>query len=538
MRSQLKLQAVLASTLLAGGLGVACSNSSNFAIDPDQTQPVSAVSAITSPLSDLATGMADSVMLTTPLADVRARQIVIVVQETDFPVESFDVNGATFSKQDSLFSLGQTRYRTTTFSAGQVSLDGVATFDIPGIGNTCVLVRRRFQILADPIPSTACDTPTPTPTPAPTATPNPGTRPVCEDADLPPFTNQLSISNVTQFENQSPFEFMVQLNRGPDHDTDTVNNAVVVVDFATRDDLAQGQDSARADQDYEPRPANPDDPLPFLVFEQPNGEQIQTQYIKVELVPELEPVIEGDERFLVDLLNECNADIITPTGVGTILNDTLNVLINSSQSREELVPTFTSRPVVVGGTPPFTFTVSPDSQVSLDLLNRVDLSLDPTLGNFIGTPNVSPSIPNAGDPPEVANLFQPNVNVPLDITLNVEDGAGLEQDFRFLINVITNNPILNYNEDTFPFTEAQVSTTGEPTVTDGNPPFRFSIVGGTLPPGLILNQDTGEISGAPVLGTSAASPFIITVRVEDFDEDFDDDTISIVVEPPMMEDGN
>ncbi len=84
-----------------------------------------------------------------------------------------------------------------------------------------------------------------------------------------------------------------------------------------------------------------------------------------------------------------------------------------------------------------------------------------------------------------------------------------------------------------------VSTTSSPTaiaggpysqnltVTGGTAPLTWSVVSGALPPGLTLDPVTGVISGTPT--TAGTSNF--TVRVTDANGAFDDQDLSITVEP-------
>jgi hypothetical protein len=66
------------------------------------------------------------------------------------------------------------------------------------------------------------------------------------------------------------------------------------------------------------------------------------------------------------------------------------------------------------------------------------------------------------------------------------------------------------------------------TVTNGLPPYSWSISAGTLPPGLTLAPTTGVISGTPIaLGANS-----FTVRVTDSNSQSDAIAFSVAIEPP------
>jgi hypothetical protein len=63
-------------------------------------------------------------------------------------------------------------------------------------------------------------------------------------------------------------------------------------------------------------------------------------------------------------------------------------------------------------------------------------------------------------------------------------------------------------------------------VTGGSGPYKFSIVSGSLPPGVTLNTSTGKLSGKP----TKAGAYTFTTKVEDANGRSDTDTCTIEVQ--------
>src|SRR5262249_16162371 len=68
-------------------------------------------------------------------------------------------------------------------------------------------------------------------------------------------------------------------------------------------------------------------------------------------------------------------------------------------------------------------------------------------------------------------------------------------------------------------------------VSGGSPSYQFSIVSGSLPPGVTLNATTGVISGKP----TSAGTYTFTAKVKDSKGNTDTTTCTIVVNNPALD---
>jgi hypothetical protein len=112
--------------------------------------------------------------------------------------------------------------------------------------------------------------------------------------------------------------------------------------------------------------------------------------------------------------------------------------------------------------------------------------------------------------------------------VQVRDDAGNTDTKTFSITVNPANPLVitNINDQ---LADGQVGVVYEIGVFPGGgvPPYEWSNVGGTLPPGLFVQASPGRVKGTP---TSAGS-FTFTLRVDDSSGQFATRQFSILINP-------
>lgn len=111
-------------------------------------------------------------------------------------------------------------------------------------------------------------------------------------------------------------------------------------------------------------------------------------------------------------------------------------------------------------------------------------------------------------------------------TVRAKDGAGNTASKTFTLTVDPANPLVITN-GTDQLTDGRVGVAYEVGLFPGGgvPPYRWSHVAGTLPPGLLVQASPGRVKGTP----TAAGTFTFTVRVDDSGGQFATQQFSIRV---------
>ena len=176
-------------------------------------------------------------------------------------------------------------------------------------------------------------------------------------------------------------------------------------------------------------------------------------------------------------LNECAADVFClPNGA------------NGVAYNQKLVAT--------GGVAPLTFSAPANSLPAGLTLN--------SNGQIVGRP----SGPTAGQPNPV--IFTATVT---DTPIAPATPATVTQQFEISVTPaptlsITSAPVLPAAFINAKY-GAAVQTSG------GVPPFTWSVLSGTLPPGLNFGTNTGQVTGIPTTAAETTNPYTFTVQVQD-----------------------
>ena len=136
---------------------------------------------------------------------------------------------------------------------------------------------------------------------------------------------------------------------------------------------------------------------------------------------------------------------------------------------------------VATGTAPITWSVTSGSLPT-------GMSLNPASGAYSGTPTVAGTY---------------------TFTVTATNGGGSDSDpYQHVINAATSGPPV-ITGPASPLSDGTQGTPYSATFTaGGSPPIAWSIVGGTIPPGMSLNSTTGAYTGTP----SAAGAYTFTVQ--------------------------
>ena len=215
------------------------------------------------------------------------------------------------------------------------------------------------------------------------------------------------------------------------------------------------------------------------------------------------PTAAGTYTFTA-MVTDANGSTDTATCTIVITGSSINLGCGSCGSGKATVGApYSSTPTVSGGTAPFTYSIVSGSLPP-------GLKLNATTGAISGTPTA------AG-----AYTFTTGV---VDSRKNT--------DTQVCTIVVVGSPInLNCGTcGTNSYTSVGASYSAALTVSGGSAPFTYSLVSGTLPPGLKLTPGTGVISGTPI----TAGTYTFTTGVVDSKKNTDTQICTIVVAPSAL----
>ena len=215
------------------------------------------------------------------------------------------------------------------------------------------------------------------------------------------------------------------------------------------------------------------------------------------------PTASGTYTFTA-MVKDAHGSTDTATCTITIAGSPIDLDCGSCGSGKATVGVqYSSALTVTGGIAPFTF-----STVSGSL--PPGLTLSSSTGKISGTPTAAGSY---------------------TFTSKVVDSKG-NTDTQSCTIVVTGTPInLNCGScGTNSYTSVGASYSAALSVTGGIAPFTYSIISGSLPPGLTLNTSTGAISGTP----TTAGTYNFTSKVVDSRGNTDTQACTIVVAPSAL----
>jgi hypothetical protein len=157
--------------------------------------------------------------------------------------------------------------------------------------------------------------------------------------------------------------------------------------------------------------------------------------------------------------------------------------------------------VAEGGRLPYTWSVSAGALPS-------GLSLHPTQGVLSGTPT--------------------DFGV-WAASITVVDKLGSNDVHSYVLRIL-NADELAIATETLPHAKVGCPYRAELRALGGNPPLRWSVAAGTLPPGLILDADSGVITGSVLATANTYESYLIDIMVEDDIGDYDLATFEVLLD--------
>jgi titin len=197
--------------------------------------------------------------------------------------------------------------------------------------------------------------------------------------------------------------------------------------------------------------------------------------------------------------------VIDDDGVQATQSESITVsadpsITSSALSNGEVGIAYDVIPAVVGGTGPFTWSVSGGTLPN-------GLTLDVSTGEVSGTPTDSGTS---------------------SFTLVATDAGAFEATQSESVTIAGDPSI---SSSALSNGEVGVAYDTTPVVADGTGPFTWSVSGGTLPDGLTLDTSTGEVTGTPTTGSS--STFTLTVIDDDGVQATQSESVTIAGDPSI-----
>ncbi len=169
--------------------------------------------------------------------------------------------------------------------------------------------------------------------------------------------------------------------------------------------------------------------------------------------------------------------------------------------------------VAVGAVQCPTITISPATLVSGRVGQPYSQQLTQTGSTSAITWSLAGTVPNGFTLNATTGLisFTPTTTDTVNFTVTATDANGCAKSQQYSITVIRECPLITVAPTTLPDATQGVAYNQKITASGGQPPYTITLIAGALPPGLMLNQQDGTLSGTP----TAAGRYDFAVRARD-----------------------